>query len=416
MLNKLAAPRAATDVLAKPDDEAFAGANLLAELKVWANGVAKDKAKLTDGKLPPEPPVSGEPITLRIGKQFTKKVPRPDGTTEDRSVALVRRTAGTESTDLEVPFDVVAAAVQPRVKFLNARPPQFVPAQATGLVLFRDGKRTEYVKNPTAADPAYPQGVWNVGDAKGPQADTAAILEVLNRLATLPNSLLMEKADDLKALGLDPANPKMSATVTLPGDKGGTRTEGFHFGEPVKGDDKSVYFKAVDKPFVYSVPVEAADRTRTADLSDKVAFRLDPARVTEISLRGWAATTADKSQVKVEAKLTNGVWEAVEPKGAVIDTLMMMGWLEALRHPKAVGPKPDGKDPAALGLGADGVNLLVVSKGAKEGDPATGLAVKLGALTADKSGVYAQVGADAFFVLDARPFAPLLLKPPLTRK
>jgi hypothetical protein len=416
VLNKLATPRVATGVLPKPDDSAFDGANLLVELKVWFKGVDRAKAKLTDGKLPPEPPVTGQPVTLRVGRQFTKKVTNPDGTAEDRPFATVRRVVGTEAFDLEVPFDAVSAAVQPRIKFVSARPPSFVPAQATGLVLFRDGQRGEWVKNPTATDPAYPQGVWNANDVKGPVADGGGVLELLTRLAALPATLVMEKADDPKALGLDPANPKLSATVTVPAEKGGTRTEAFHFGEAVKGDDKSVYFKAVDKPFVYAVSAEFVARIRTADLTDKVAFRLDPTRVKQVTARGWANTTADKNPVKLVADRVNGTWTVVEPKGAVVNAAVLDGWLDALRFPKSVGPAPvgPGKDPpAAYGLGFEAIKLLIVSRAEKEGDPDVGLDVAVGAYNADKTGVYARLSDGRVFLLDAQPFRMLLGRSPL---
>ncbi len=420
LLTKLAAPRVAADVLPKPDDAAFDAASLQAVLKVWVGGVNKDKAKTTDGKLPPEPPVTGEPtVTLKIGKQFVKTVTKPDGTTEGRMLVAVRRTAGKDSTDLEVPLDAVAPALHPRIKFVNARPPALVPSQATAVVLFRDGTRTEYVKNPTATDPAYRFGVWNVGDTKGPVADGDALLELLGRLASAPAGLLMEKADDPKPLGLDPANPKLSVKVTRPAEKGGTRTDEYHLGEPVKGDDTSVYLKAVDKPFVYGVPADLFARLRTADLTDKVAFRVPTARVKSVTMRGWAATTPDKAKVKLEATLQNGAWVATEPKGAALDPVAMAAWLDALRFPKSVGPAPvePGNDPpAAYGLGFDGVNLLVISSAEKPGDPDTGLALTLGAVVPDKGGVYARLSDGRVFLLDAGPFALPLARPPFAAK
>jgi hypothetical protein len=417
MLNKLAAPRVAAAVLPKPDNTAFDAANLQAELKVWFKGVDRAQAKLADGKLPPEPPVSGEPVTLRIGRQFVKKVTNPDGAAEDRTFVVVRRITGTEAFDLEVPLDAVVSAMQPRIKFVSARPPSFVPTQATGLVLFRDGKREEWVKNPAATDPAYPLGVWNAGDPKGPVADADGILSLLTRLASLPATLVLEKADDLKPLGLDPANPKMSATVTLPADKGGTRTEAYHFGEAVKGDDKSVYFKAVDKPFVYSLPAEVAARIRTADLTDKVAFRLDPTRVKTVIARGWANTTADKNPAKVAAERQNGTWVGVdESKGAAVNAAVLDAWLDALRFPKSVGPaavEPGKEPPAAYGLGFEAIKLLIVSKAEKAGDPDVGLDLAIGAYNADKTGVYARLSDGRVFLLDAQPFRALLERSPL---
>ncbi|MCU0702707.1 MAG: DUF4340 domain-containing protein [Fimbriiglobus sp.] len=415
LLGKLATPRLAVAVLPKPDDAAFEGANLRAELKLWANGIPKAAARSADGKLPPEPAPTGEPIVLRIGREVTKSITRPDGTAEERKLAIVRRIVGKEAFDLEVPAEVATAALQPRLMFINARPPQFVPSQATGLVLFRDGVRTEYLKNPTTTDPAYRNGVWNVGTAQGPTADGDGVFTLLSQLSALPATLVMEKADDLKPLGLDPANPKLSAKVTLPGDKG-PRTEEFHFGEPVKGNDKAVYFKAVDQPFIYSVPIESVLKVRISDLTDKVAFRLDPTRVKQMTFRGWPNTTADKTPAKVVAEQQNGTWAIKEPKGATLDVGAMQTWLAALQHPKRVGPAPveEGKEPpAAYGFGLDAVKLFVVSQAEKASDPDVGLDLTLGALTADKSGVYARLSDGRVFLLDAAPFAPVLPRPPV---
>ena len=94
----------------------------------------------------------------------------------------------------------------------------------------------------------------------------------------------------------------------------------------------------------------------------------------------------------------------------------MQAWLTALQFPKSVGPAPvePGKDPPdAYGLGYDGVNLLITSTADKPGDPDTGIALTLGALSDDKRGVYARLSDGRVFLLDARPFAPLLARPPL---
>ncbi|MFX9065653.1 hypothetical protein ABTN38_19970, partial [Acinetobacter baumannii] len=88
-------PRVAADVLPKPDDAAFDAQNLQGELTVWFEGPDKKPVSLKDGAPPPDPPApTGEPLTLRVGRQFTKKVPRADGITEDRPMAVVRRTQG----------------------------------------------------------------------------------------------------------------------------------------------------------------------------------------------------------------------------------------------------------------------------------------------------------------------------------
>lgn len=397
LLAKLSAPRVALNVLPAPDDAAFAGANLRGELKVWFGGVDKAKARVgADGKPPPQPAVSGEPITLRFG-------------TTDKQVSVVRRTSGKETTDFEIPKELADVALQPRIKFVNARPPSFVPAQATNLVLFRDAARTEYVRNGAANDPAYPAGLWNLGDAKGPVADGDTVMLLLSRLAAAPFTLIAEKADDPKGMGLDPANPKLSARVSVLTERG-LVTEEYQFGEKVKGDDKSVYFQAVGKPFVYAVPADFADRLRTADLSDKVAFRIDPTQVESIRFRGWRSGP-NKDEMKVTVKLDGGRWVVDPPGGGRVEEILVRVWLEALQFPKSVGPAPvdEGKDPPAVyGLGIDAVNLVVLSRGGK------GVMVTFGALSADKRGVYAKVNGKVY-LLDAQQFGQLLATPPLVK-
>lgn len=416
VLTRLSAPRVAADVLPKPDDAAFDAQNLQGELTVWFEGPDKKPVSLKDGAPPPDPPApTGEPLTLRVGRQFTKKVPRADGITEDRPMAVVRRTQGKESADFEVSQEVAALAVQPRLKLVNARLPSFAPPSVTRLVLFRDKVRTEYVKS-AATDPAYPRGLWTVGE-NGPTADGDGVMDVLNRLAILQPPLAVEWADDLKALGLDPADPTLSAKVTVPADKGGTRDEEFHFGNPVKGDDKSVYAKAVGKPFVYAVPVAEVARLRTADLTDKVAFRVPRDKLVRLELSGWRQLSADKKETAVKAEPKGGAWVLTEPAGAAADAARLEEWANALLYPKVIGPAPVEKDkapPPEYGFG-EPIGVTATYKGDKPEDKDRAVFLTLGGLNADHTGVYAMVNGECK-LLAVGPFERLLTKPPLAVK
>jgi hypothetical protein len=200
----------------------------------------------------------------------------------------------------------------------------------------------------------------------------------------------------------------MSATVTYTADKA-AKEEVYHFGEPVKGDDKNVYMKAVGKPFVYAVPADAAARVRTADLTDKVVFRAPRERLKSIELTGWRAASPDKKATTVKAELQGGAWA-----GEKVDPAALEAWAAALRFPKAIGPAPVEKDkapPPEYGFG-ESVLVIAVLKGEKEGDKDTSVSLLLGGLNADKTGVYAQVNGQEYRLLDAHPFAPLLTRPP----
>jgi hypothetical protein len=196
-----------------------------------------------------------------------------------------------------------------------------------------------------------------------------------------------------------------------------SKEEVFHFGGAVKGDDKSVYLKAVGKPFVYAVPADAAAKLRTADLTDKVVFRIPRERLKSLEFTGWRQTTADKTPTTIKAELQGGAWAVTAPPGAKPDPDQLTAWAAALQHPKSVGPAPvePGKaPPPEYGFGEQ-VAVVAVFKGEKADDKEQTVFLTLGGLNADKTGVYAQVNGVDYRLLDARPFEPLLARPPLAR-
>ena len=89
LLTQLTQPRAAREVLAAPNDAAFAGPETKATVRVWYDGL-EAPAKAEGDKLPPEPKLKGTPVELVFGK------------TEGDSV-FVRKTADNTKVDLKVP-------------------------------------------------------------------------------------------------------------------------------------------------------------------------------------------------------------------------------------------------------------------------------------------------------------------------
>src|SRR5262249_50326251 len=72
LLTTLTRPRAAKEVLAAPNDAAFAGPEIKATVKIWHEGIEPpkpDAPKLDKDKLPPEPTLKGDPIELVFGKK-----------------------------------------------------------------------------------------------------------------------------------------------------------------------------------------------------------------------------------------------------------------------------------------------------------------------------------------------------------
>jgi hypothetical protein len=396
----LAKPRVAAETLLAPNDAAFADAQRKGELKVWFEGVEKAPAP-TDGKLPAEPKLKGDPTTFTFGQT-------------DGQTVFVRRTAAGKTTDFKVPLDVFTAASKSRLGLVDPKLGSFSPALADSLVVFRNGERTE-LKRDAGIDPAYLGGKWSFvsPDAlKGKVADGDAALDVLSAVAALPSTRVASEGatdDELKKLGLDPASPTVAVTVGLSGEKDKQRV--YHFGAETE-DKKAVHFRLVGKPFVLLADRTVLAQLQSADLADKVVFRVDPKAVKKLYLSGWRATAKDGKPVDATLALENGVWVAKEPAGGVPDTSRVTAILTALQAPKVMETLKveEGKAaPPEFGFGGNPVSIVA------ELEDKTAVSLLLGGENPAKTGVYAQTGGKTV-LLPAGTFRPILDKPPLAAK
>jgi hypothetical protein len=399
LINALARPRVATDVLPldKPNDAAFADAQKKGELKVWFDGA--EKAEVKDGKLPPEPKLTGEPVSFVFGQVEGNEV-------------FVRRTAGGKAVDFRVPTDVFLAASKPRLPFVDPKLGSFAPAAAENVVLFRKGERLE-LKKEKEPDPAYRGGKWVyvAPDAKkGQPADGDKVLDLLSLLASGPVGTLHSEGatpDELKKLGLDPAGPVLSAKVTLPGEK--EREREYHFGTDT-ADKKGVYFRLLGKPFVFVVDPGVFAQLETADLSDKVLFRVDPKKVRRLFLSGWKGVAKDGKAVSAELAVENGVWVSKDPAGVPVDAPRVDAILRLLEAPKAtafVTLDEDKPPPPEYGFGDSPVSVIA------ELEDKSSVQLRIGGPDKEKTGYYGQANRKTF-VLAAAAVRAVLEKPPLS--
>lgn len=397
LIGAVTRPRVATAVLPTPNDAAFAGSERKGELKVWVGGVETTKPT-ADGKLPPEPTVKGEPITILFG-------------TIEGTEVNVRRTVGGVSDDLKVPADLLVPVSRSRTAYVDPQLGTFDPSAADHLVLFRNGSRSELRKQPDA-DSAYPNGKWAFvasDDRNGQVADGDQVFSLLSTLSgiRLPR-IHAESAtpEELKALGLDPASPVMSAKVGLP--KGGDGEREYQFGNET-ADKQGVYMRLIGKPFVLIVDKSVADRISGANLADKVVFRVDPKRVQKLFLNGWKADGPDGKPVEVVLERQNGVWVATEPAGAAVDTARVNAILSALEAPKAIAELPVKSDqPAPPEYGFSDRPLSIVV----ELDDKSSRYLQLGGEHKAQSGIYARTGGKTY-LLGPQLLRPILEKPPL---
>lgn len=394
LLTELTKPRAAREILAAPNDAAFAGAETKATVKVWYDGL-EAPAKAEGDKLPPEPKLKGNPVELIFGK------------TEGDSV-LVRKVADNAKVDLKVPAATLGLVTKGRLDLLDPKLKSFGTQQATRLAFNRGAEPFELTK----ADA--PAGGWTFAkpeSRKGKPADPQAVSGLLGLLSGLSaERVVSEKPtpEELKAWGLDA--PRMTVTVTA-GAKDKPEEIVYHFGLET-GDKEHVLAQQVGRPVAFTVRKAVFDRLAGDELRDPTVYRLDLAKVRKLTVKGFSDIFGSPREYVAERK--GAEWVGVAPPDYKPDPAKVGALLAALVAPRAekfVGPadKPEyGVDPAA---NPDATVFTVEP----DGQPAVTLV--LGKPAADGK-VYAASSAlpGEVFTLDAAQIKKLTEKPASLQK
>jgi len=319
LIEALSFPRAARDVLTGPNEEPFA--KPVAELKVWLGGQAKP-TPLTDGKLPPEPAITGNPISFTVGKT-------------DGDVTYLRRTADGASTVFRLLNDRVTPLTRGRLDYIDAKIPSFNVTLANRLA-FNRGAEQNVMTKAVDPDPYYPNGKWTYSSPEAMKDRTADPYKISNLLTLLSTSqgakLIAESPtpEQLKAWGLDPAAPRMRITVGLEKDK--EKELVYELGNETE-DKQSVYMKLGGKPFVVLVSKVVFSEFTGNDLRDPILFRADSAKVVQVDLLGWKGAAPAPTAVKVRREKTG--WAALEPPGFDVDGAKMDALVKLLEAPRA---------------------------------------------------------------------------------
>lgn len=358
LLTNITKPRAARDVLTAPDNTAFADAEKKATIRVWSKGIeAKPEAKVEPGQLPTEPAIKGTPSELVLGKK-------------DADIVFVRKTVDGKTADLKVPDSLLQLATKSRLEWIDPKLKSFSPATANRLTFNRGAETIDLEKNDAT-------GFWTYAkpDAmKGRTADVEKVSNLIGVLASLfPERVTAEQPtpDDLKKLNLDPAAPRMQVVVGLKDDADKLRM--YLFGNDTD-DKKGVLLQQAGRAYVVQVSRLAFDKLATENLRDSVVYRLDPAKVKVMKIRGWKGFMGATEPVAYLLEKKDGTWTTSTPNctpdQAKIEALVAAACtpkaeafigLGRVEHGTIVDTNPDGIE-LTLQADAEPVTLVVGNK------------------------------------------------------
>lgn len=343
LLSLLTQPRIIKDFPAS-NDANFAGPELKAEVKLWADGIEANADPKADPKA--EPKLKGTPTVLQFGKK-------------DAAGIFVRRTASTGAkADFILPervkvgtapqeTDVLAAVAKTRLDYFEAPVKSFSAFQATRLTIQNEKKVTE-VAFDKSASPNFPAGRWTFAqpaELKGVVADAELIrADLLNFLASQKaDRFVAEHAgdDQLTKWHLHQSNVRLKVVVGLEGT-GADKERVYWFGDTTP-DGKEVYTRQDDGRVVFTVPKSLADKFANADLRDKAVVHFDPSKVKKLRIRGWREKTGE--MLIREFGRQNGTWAAVTPPSYPVDPAKVDEFLREIQKLRVKTYLPPGRRP-----------------------------------------------------------------------
>jgi len=325
MLTALSKPRSAAEVLAAPDNAAFVDAEKKATVKVWYNGQQKPAVppKLEPGQLPPEPTLAGTPAELVLGKK-------------EGSFLFVRKILDGKTTDVKVPEAIVVQVAKSRTDWIDPKFKSFAVPTINRLTFNRGAELYDLERTSDGVAPGT-KVAWTFvqpASLKGRAADPELVGSILGRLSSLfPESVLNENPtpDDLKKLALDPAAPRMK--VTLGTTDAAVKTIAFDFGMDANSG-KSIAFRQVGVPFVVQIPRGLFDGLANDVLKDSFAFRLDPAKIKMVKIRGWRDVVGGPTPLTYVLTKSQSGWVLTSPTGVTIDPAKVTELVALLAQPR----------------------------------------------------------------------------------
>lgn len=416
-----------------PNDAHFAGAELKAEVKLWADGVEASTDPKADPKA--EPKLKGVPAaTLLFGRKdasgvYVRRV-LASGAKVDFLLPATVKTAGRPTPPDPHGFgmpppppaagedvDVLAAVARTRLDFLDPGLKSFSSFQANKLTIQAGATVTEVVLDKTP-DPMNPLGgKWKFAQPaalKDRPADVGAVTDLLTGLATETMvRYVAEQATDaeLAKWGLDPKGPRLKVTVGLDagpappaGAPAADKERVYAFGTETD-DRQAVYARQEGKPGVFTVRKPTYDRLAAADLRDKTVVRFDKAKAKKVTVKGWLKAGGFEAELVFERK-PGADWAVVKSPGAYnLDPAKVERFLDAVNGLRAKAFLPGPPKPEQTLTPDKGGFLAQVEV---EGGPA--VVLFLGAPTDGEASVFAQASTlpanENVFTVPADVFKP----------
>lgn len=400
-LQAVTRPRWAVGFPNGPDESAYAGAELKATVTIWRNAM-KDTLLPDSGKPTPEPPAAAgaTTVTLAFGKA------------EGANLRL-KKIDGKIINEFFVPGNFLPLLPKSRLDLLSPSLPFYPTNSVARLILERPSGLIELNKD-AKPDPAHPLGKWTFAkpdDRKGQLADQPKIDGLIGLLPVFQvNSIVAEKptAEQLKSFGFAP--PRLKVAIEIAGSITQQRT--YEFGSET-ADRNFVHARHGTGSLIYTVPKADIDRLLNEDLRDSELYRLNIAKLTGLTIKGW--TNRLPIPPAHEFKRTGEAWACVSPKDAVADPNRINAILNHISQPRAVkflGPiKPDhqletGKGAIEITLIQDGSPPITLTLGAEiDGG------LNYAATTSTRPGEAVAIPANALRLFAGTPEGLLMPKP-----
>jgi hypothetical protein len=313
LVTALARPRVALEPVTPPYDAAFNPADRRAELKVWVGGVPADLKPADGGKPAAEVNLTGTPIEILFGTQAGGAV-------------FTRRLEAGQGNDFKLAEAVLKVVARPRVDFVVPKFTGLPVADVATLTLTPASGVVTEVHRPDA------KGSWTFrlpANRKDQPADAEIVDALVGVLNTLTPERVTHESPDAQALqqaGLTP--PVFQAALTPTGAD--AKAVSFAFGKPTP-DGGSVYARGPGSDNIVTVLKVAVDRLMREDLRDRTIYKLDPASVTGLKIRGWKDTSGVKV---VEFEKQGENWIAKTPGNSTADSAKVNALLTQLYTPK----------------------------------------------------------------------------------
>jgi len=303
-------------------DAAFAGSELRAEVKLYAEGLEPQ----TDPKAAPKLKAGATPTVLLFGKK-------------DAAGVWVRRTRpGEAPADFIIPdkvkvggapaeTEVLAAVGKTRFDYLDPTLPGFSSFQATKLTITEGANvKNEVEKEKTTGIAEAGWKYVRPDPMKGKAADTGTVNDLLTLLSTqqagrfereLGDADKGKEKDVYGGYGLAAEAPRLKVVVGL--DAPAPGNERVYFLGNETPDKQSVFARVEGRPVVFTVPKGIVyDRLAAADLRDRTVVRFDATKLVQVNVRGWKDSTGGEVLSR-EFRREGTTWVAKQPPGFSVD-------------------------------------------------------------------------------------------------